>query len=191
MPAVPVPEDCEPEEERYRRLSATPEYSPRVKQFFLHLANERVKSPIAVRMAKEHDTSLGESAAMYMYWMKAKSIPKYDAPFQKCILSYLSDMHFIGTAPRILGLKRFGKGPDAQSMLSTIDHSIYFYDNDFDCGDWLLYVIMSPRTGSGRGVMHGRLYTRDGTLVAVTCQEGVVRADRRNPKSEPKPEAKL
>ncbi|KAF8058267.1 hypothetical protein FPV67DRAFT_1565744 [Lyophyllum atratum] len=37
--------------------------------------------------------------------------------------------------------------------------------------------IVSPRTGSGRGVVHGRMYTRDGTLVAVTSQEGVVRAN--------------
>ncbi|KAJ8480947.1 hypothetical protein ONZ45_g15481 [Pleurotus djamor] len=98
-----------------------------------------------------------------------------------CILGYLSDFHFISTAPRILGLNRFGKGPKGLSMISSLDHSIYFYDNNFDCADWLLYVMLSPRIGSGRGVMHGRLYTRSGNLVAVTSQEGVVRADIRDP----------
>lgn len=55
----------------------------------------------------------------------------------------------------------------------------------------------SPRIGSGRGIMHGRvrlpscpqmpptyalqLYSRSGKLVAVTSQEGVVRADIREP----------
>jgi hypothetical protein len=29
--------------------------------------------------------------------------------------------------------------------------------DNFDCGDWLLYVIASPRTGSGRGVSFGRV----------------------------------
>lgn len=36
------------------------------------------------------------------------------------------------------------------------------------------------------------MYTRDGTLVAVTTQEGVVRADiPRPPKSEQQPKSKL
>ncbi|KIM48384.1 hypothetical protein M413DRAFT_62718 [Hebeloma cylindrosporum] len=38
-----------------------------------------------------------------------------------------------------------------------------------------------PRGGSGRGIVHGRMFTRSGTLVAVTTQEGVVRADIRGP----------
>uniref|UniRef100_A0A0W0FYE9 Acyl-CoA thioesterase II n=1 Tax=Moniliophthora roreri TaxID=221103 RepID=A0A0W0FYE9_MONRR len=73
-----------------------------------------------------------------------------------CILSYLSDLHFINTIPRIMGMKRFTKGPDAVSMTSTIDHSVYFYTDKFDCGDWLLYVMTSPRAASGRGVMRGQ-----------------------------------
>lgn len=64
----------------------------------------------------------------------------------------------------------------------------------------------SPRIGSGRGVMHGRvgsrnitsprfcltnvvlfqIYSRNGTMVAVTSQEGVVRADRRGPSEQAK-----
>jgi len=116
-----------------------------------------------------------------MYWMKAKDIPRYEAAFQKCILSYLSDLYFISAAAKILGLRRGGRGENAQSMVSTLDHTIWFYNDDFHCGDWLLYVMDSPRTGSGRGVVHGRIYTRDGKLVAVTSQEGVVRADVREP----------
>jgi len=80
-----------------------------------------------------------------------------------------------------MGLRWYGEGPDAVGMTSTIDHSIYFYNDDFDCGDWLLHVMVSPRTGSGRGTMYGRMYTRDGILVAVTSQEGVVRANIRGP----------
>jgi hypothetical protein len=57
----------------------------------------------------------------------------------------------------------------------------------------------APRTGSGRAVIHGRvsavqavrlartdrqflqMYARNGTLVAVTSQEGVLRSNRRGP----------
>ncbi|KAI9572737.1 hypothetical protein HD554DRAFT_2013906 [Boletus coccyginus] len=60
----------------------------------------------------------------------------------------------------------------------------YMSDLNFDgfrCEDGLLYVMVCPRAGDGRGVVHGRLYSRAGTLVAVTCQEGVVRVNRRGP----------
>jgi hypothetical protein len=74
---------------------------------------------------------------------------------------------------------------------------------------WLTHCspqIDCPRAGSGRGIVHGRvsiklrvnapqgfhtalsfkMFTRDGVLIAVTTQEGVVRANIRGP-SEAKP----
>ncbi|KAL4268034.1 C/M/P thioester hydrolase family protein [Pleurotus pulmonarius] len=185
MPTVPEPLKCESEEVRYERLATQEGIHPRLKQYYLSCATERAKSPIDIRIARDH-----KGVEVHMYWMQARNIPHYDAPFQKCILGYLSDFHFISTAPRILGLKRFGKGPTGLAMLSSLDHSIYFYDNDFDCGDWLLYVMDSPRIGSGRGIMHGLLYSRSGKIVAVTSQEGVVRADIREP-GAPNRSAKL
>ncbi|KDR84802.1 hypothetical protein GALMADRAFT_217868 [Galerina marginata CBS 339.88] len=160
MPDVPPPEQCPDEEERAR-------------------------SPIAIKVAKGHHIDK-EGAIRYMYWMKARDIPRYEAPFQKCILAYESDLHFISTAPRIMGLKRGGKGPDSLSMNAKLP----LFSNDFDAGDWLLYEIDCPRAGSGRGIVHGRMFTRDGTLVAVMSQEGVVRANVRGP-AEQKPQSKL
>lgn len=37
----------------------------------------------------------------------------------------------------------------------------------------------SPRTGGGRGVAFGRIYSRDGVLVATTAQEGILRSSKR------------
>jgi acyl-CoA thioesterase-2 len=37
----------------------------------------------------------------------------------------------------------------------------------------------SPSAQGARGLSHGRVYTRDGTLVASTAQEGLIR--RREP----------
>lgn len=74
-------------------------------------------------------------------------------------------LHSLGVAASSLGLKRHTRGPEALSMLSTLDHSIFFYSyvaptsygnedhqnaknidctdnrNDFDCNDWVLYVV--------------------------------------------------
>ncbi|KAJ3718329.1 HotDog domain-containing protein [Lentinula raphanica] len=192
MPDVPSPEQCELEEdiyERYRRegYEGKP-LSEKANVYFADWASERRKSPIAIKSAKVHDIS-SEGIIRYMYWMKAKNIPEYEAPFQKCILGYLSDLKFIGSAFGIIGLDRFSnRGPNSLAMsvprLTILD--------SFDCGDWLLYVMESPRAGSGRAIMHGQLYTRSGTLIAVTSQEGVVRANIRGPSTDDsKPAAKL
>ena len=50
---------------------------------------ERSRSPIALKIAAEHDTSK-DGIVRYMYWMKARSIPKYETPFQKVrLLSFI------------------------------------------------------------------------------------------------------
>ena len=41
--------------------------------------------------------------------------------------------------------------------------------------EWLLYVQESPSASSGRGLSTGRIYTRDGALVATSAQEIVIR----------------
>ncbi|KAJ7666439.1 thioesterase-like superfamily-domain-containing protein [Mycena rosella] len=181
MPSgVPPPEECQLEEDRYAALLKHDGVHPKIQKIYREFINERLRSPIAIKVAVENDTAIG-SMPRFMYWMQARDIPAYEAPFQKCILSYMSDLYLLGAASRTLGLERFSKGPNATSMTSTIDHSICFYDDTFDCGDWLLYVMASPRASSGRAIVYGQLYSRNGTLVAVTTQEGVVRADRRGP----------
>lgn len=37
----------------------------------------------------------------------------------------------------------------------------------------------SPRTSGGRGMAFGRIYSRDGTLIATTAQEGILRLSKR------------
>lgn len=183
MPAVPPPEACQLEEDRYAGLLARGGLHPKIQQIYREIIQERLRSPIAIKLAGENEPVAGNTPR-FMYWMQARDVPAYDAPFQKCILSYMSDLYLLTAAQRTLGLERFGKGPNASSMSSTIDHSICFYDDTFDCGDWLLYAMVSPRQASGRAIVYGQLYSRNGTLVAVTTQEGVVRADRRGPEAK-------
>ncbi|KAJ7462707.1 thioesterase-like superfamily-domain-containing protein [Mycena galericulata] len=174
---VPPPEECQLEEDRYAALLKNQDLHPKIRQIYSEVINERLRSPIAIKTALEGETAAMGTMTRYMYWMQARDIPAYEAPFQKCILSYLSDLYLLTTASRTLGLDRFGKGPNAVSM--TVRHPIEF--DKVDCGDWLLYVMASPRAASGRAIVYGQIYSRSGSLVAVTTQEGVVRADRRGP----------
>ncbi|TDL28815.1 hypothetical protein BD410DRAFT_712119 [Rickenella mellea] len=158
------PDELETDEARYRRSAA----------------GERARSPLESKTGTERRLPDGKLEATF--WMRARAIPKFGPAFQKCILGYMSDMHFISTAPKELGLDRFARGPKAcqiplKALLTALS------SDTFDCSDWLLYVTHSSRTGSGRGLVHGYMYTQDGTLVACTTQEGVVRADISNRQS--------
>jgi len=185
MPQVPSPEQCEDEEAVYALAIQNAKSNPKIMRILQERLTERSKSPIAIKCAKEHHANQ-DGTIKYMYWMKARDIPKYETHFQKCILAYISDLRFISTAPLVMGLQS-----RSLSMVSTLDHTIWYYSNDFDAGDWLLYEMDCPRAGSGRSIVHGRMFTHDGKLVAVTSQEGVVRTIARGPSDEKKPQSKL
>ena len=54
-----------------------------------------------------------------------------------------------------------------------------WFHKDFRMDDWLLYAIDSPVATGARGLVRGQIFSRDGTLVASTMQEGVVRKHER------------
>jgi len=175
-PDIPAPDDVVEEEFRLEEMARSPAIDARLRLYYEQMAQDRRGSPIEIRYATERTSKDGTYTIIW--WMrarKARGMPeKFEQPFQKCILAYLSDLNFIGTAARTLGLTRT-KGPKQQSMGSSLDHSIYYYSNDFDCSEWLLYVMSSPVSGDGRGVSLGRIYSHTGTLIAVISQEGLVR----------------
>jgi acyl-CoA thioesterase-2 len=41
--------------------------------------------------------------------------------------------------------------------------------------EWLLYAMESPNAYKARGLAIGRIFTRDGKLVATVAQEGLIR----------------
>jgi acyl-CoA thioesterase II len=62
-------------------------------------------------------------------------------------------------------------------MLASLDHSMWFHVPT-RADEWLLYDMHSPRTVAGRGMAFGRIYSKDGTLVATTAQEGLLRLSK-------------
>jgi acyl-CoA thioesterase-2 len=50
-----------------------------------------------------------------------------------------------------------------------------WFHRPFRADEWLLYAMESPNASGGRGLARGKIFTRGGTLVASTAQEGVVR----------------
>jgi acyl-CoA thioesterase-2 len=50
-----------------------------------------------------------------------------------------------------------------------------WFHRDVRVDDWLLYSIDSPSASGARGFARGSIFARDGTLVASTGQEGLIR----------------
>lgn len=59
-------------------------------------------------------------------------------------------------------------------MMATLNHSMWFFA-PFDMHNWILLVLENQALENGRALITGRMYRRDGVLVAVMAQEGVVR----------------
>jgi acyl-CoA thioesterase-2 len=59
-------------------------------------------------------------------------------------------------------------------QMASLDHTIWFH-RPFRADEWWLYDQWSPSAGGARGLSLGRVFTQDGTLVATTAQEGLIR----------------
>ncbi|KAK9894195.1 Thioesterase/thiol ester dehydrase-isomerase [Cystobasidium minutum MCA 4210] len=185
---IALPENCLSIEESMQNLvSADPNMSEKVRQYFLNTAEERRVSSIEIRSAYPADpfewrrsasSSSSENVArspcpQQAIWFRTRAKMPLDDLFHKCVIAYASDFQFIGTAARALGL-RSSREPRL-AMMASLDHSLHFY-HPADASQWLLFVMEAQAAGDGRGLVHGRIYTQDGKLAVVVQQEGVVRA---------------
>ncbi|KGJ88095.1 acyl-CoA thioesterase II [Thalassotalea sp. ND16A] len=127
--------------------------------------------PIEFRPIKQYDWLNPEkSSASNQVWMKAKGKMPADLRVHKYVLGYASDYNFLPTAVHPHGRSVWSKN----FQIATIDHAMWFH-RDFRFDDWLLYDIDSPSASGGRGLVRGKIYNRQGQLVASTIQEGVIR----------------
>jgi acyl-CoA thioesterase-2 len=103
-------------------------------------------------------------------WIRAvDALPESQALHQN-LLAYVSDYELLGTATLPHGLP-FGQG---RVLMASLDHALWFH-RDVRIDDWLLYAMDSPNASGARGLSRGQFFTRDGTLVASTAQEGLIR----------------
>jgi acyl-CoA thioesterase II len=106
-------------------------------------------------------------------WLKTVDRIPDAAGLHRSLLAYVSDFHLVATATLPHGV-HFAEG---NVQLATLDHAMWFH-RPFRVDEWLLYSMESPSASGGRGFALGRLFTRDGRLVASTAQEGVIRVWR-------------
>jgi acyl-CoA thioesterase-2 len=108
--------------------------------------------------------------ASQMIWFRAAGPLPDDPGLHQSVLAYASDFNFLGTAMRPHAMSWFQRHIAAASL----DHAIWFH-RAVRLDDWLLYVMDSPSAQAARGLTLGRIFSRDGTLVATLAQESLMR----------------
>ncbi|SDO65925.1 acyl-CoA thioesterase II [Phyllobacterium sp. OV277] len=103
-------------------------------------------------------------------WIKVTGAVPNDRAVQAAVLAYLSDMTLLDTSLYAHGRSIF----DKDLQVASLDHAMWFH-RPFNFDDWLLYTADSPSAAGARGFNRGALYSRDGTLIASTAQEGLIR----------------
>ncbi|MBS0254056.1 MAG: acyl-CoA thioesterase II [Proteobacteria bacterium] len=113
---------------------------------------------------------LEQGEARQEIWIRTVAPLPDDPALHRAILAYASDFSLLSTAAIPHGLNFFRRNIQAASL----DHAVWFHE-PFRADEWLLYATDSPWAGHGRGYNRGRIYTRDGRLVAEAAQEGLIR----------------
>ncbi|MEZ5150925.1 acyl-CoA thioesterase [Rhodococcus zopfii] len=105
-------------------------------------------------------------AAQQQVWFRSREALPDDPVFHVCTLAYMSDMTLLGSAS--VG------HPDEKTQGASLDHAMWFM-RPFRADDWLLYDQTSPSAGFGRALTQGRIFDRNGNMVAAVVQEGLTR----------------
>src|SRR5580692_5367341 len=103
-------------------------------------------------------------------WFRAVAPVPDDQTLQRCLLAYVSDFYLLETATLPHGISHLS----GKAQVASIDHAMWFH-RPLRVDDWLLYAVESPSASGARGFARANVYARDGTLVASTAQEGLVR----------------
>jgi acyl-CoA thioesterase-2 len=122
----------------------------------------------------------GERVPRQAVWMKAFGRLPDDLNMHRAALAYASDYSILEPVLRAHGVAWATPG----LKVASLDHAMWWH-RDARVDEWLLYTQDSPSASGGRGLSLGRIYTRDGVLVASVAQEGMVRVPESARSSDP------
>jgi acyl-CoA thioesterase-2 len=163
MPAVPGPDGlADMREIPAEILSNVPE---KMQRFLTH------ERPFEVRPVEPIQVLAPPPAPPRRHiWIKTIEALPDDPDLHRNLLAYVSDYQLVATATLPHGI-HFA---DGKVQMASLDHAMWFH-RPFRIDEWLLYAMDSPNASGARGLALGRFFTADGTLVASTAQEGLIR----------------
>ncbi|GAA4408078.1 acyl-CoA thioesterase II [Fodinibacter luteus] len=103
-------------------------------------------------------------------WMRAIGELPDEPLVHDAVLAYASDYSLLESV-----LRRHGKAWTNRGLrVASLDHAMWFH-RPARADEWLLYAQHSPSAQGGRGLGIGRMFARDGRLIATVAQEGMMR----------------
>jgi len=163
MPDVPTPESLRSDQDLAR--AAMEQLPPWLRD------RAQVQQPFEIRPVHYVDSlTPAPRPPQRSIWLRTVDKLPDDPALHQYLLAYASDHHFIGTALFPHGVTFFTPG----MQIASLDHIMWFHQ-PFRVDEWLLHVMDSPVAHGARGLVRGRVFTRDGRLVASTTQEGLIR----------------
>jgi acyl-CoA thioesterase II len=122
--------------------------------------------PSAMYVKAEAD----EAADFQVVWLKSYDRLPDDSRLHRTALAYLCDYTMLEPALR----RHRTAWADEGLMTASLDHAMWWHRDDARVDEWIAFVQQSPAASHGRGTGYGRLYTRQGELIATVMQEGVL-----------------
>ncbi len=112
----------------------------------------------------------GAHVAHQAVWLKAIGTLPDDPQLHRAALAYASDYSLLEPI-----LRRHGVSWSTPGLkVASLDHAMWWHRFG-RVDEWMLYTQESPTATGGRGLSLGRIYNREGTLLASVAQEGMVR----------------
>lgn len=164
MPDVPPPEELKSDAEL--RAGIADDVPEKFQRFF----RDR-QSPIDIRpISGRHWFKPVKTEPAQQSWFRATAPLGDDPALHRAVLAYASDMSLLGTCTLPHGVNWLTHNLQTASL----DHAVWLHE-PFRADEWLLYVTDSPWAGHARGFNRGKIFSRDGRLVASCAQEGLIR----------------
>uniref|UniRef100_A0A8R1DUX4 Acyl-CoA thioesterase II n=1 Tax=Caenorhabditis japonica TaxID=281687 RepID=A0A8R1DUX4_CAEJA len=117
-----------------------------------------------------------DQKAEVQFWMRARGDLSDDERLHRWLLAYNTDSLLITTAVS----PHYASGFQA-SMIFSLDHSVWFHRAQVKADDWLLFDCTSHIASGSRAFIEGRIWRRDGVLIASCHQEALVRTKAGEP----------
>lgn len=129
-------------------------------------------SPIEVAHADGaiYERAAGDQVPRQNVWLRTRRPIGDDPALHRAVLAYMSDLTIQESVMRAHGVS-WGV---PRLKLASLDHAMWWH-RPARADEWLLYAQESPSARGGRGLATGRLFTREGELVASVAQEIMVR----------------
>ena len=109
-------------------------------------------------------------------WFRTAAPLPDDPALHRAVITYASDYTLLGTSALPHGLS-WMRG---ELVGASLDHAIWFHRHA-RADEWLLYCTDAPWSGGGRGFNRGRIFNRQGDLIASVAQEGMMRKRKAKP----------